>query len=367
MQQTSLVRLGLLHGATLGLAFISGLWMPEVVALFGVPLEHFYPTFALGGGALVLIAALAGALSARFPSVLFGGLVWFVAGLLLTWVVGGLLFEVQTLAAWLADPRFWGEIVYPSTSGSRLRGGMAGFFIVLLLTFYGLLQSSRLESLRAEFAPAFWLTGRGWFLWLAGLLPMAVVGLIAHAIVLQPVYATPLVVDRAIQVARATEGDLFDLSLRDGINYNALRGVREGLTGPYRLQIGQVEWGAINTTHLIVEFESGVWLVCRLMGESLSHCADASPPYVTGFASLLATGALPRDCAACRFRLADGWLMWLAERQQHFSPDPRVVKERQVGAIVLMRAQGNDATGDVICLFKGIGPIVLESCQAVDE
>lgn len=367
MQQTSLVRLGLLHGATLGLALTIGLWLPEVVALFGVPLEHFYPTLILGGGALVLIAALAGALSARLPTALFGGLVWLGAGLLLAWVVGGLLFEVQTLAVWLTDPRFWGEAVYPSTEASRLRGGMAGFFIVLILTFYGLLQSSRLESLRAEVAPGFRLTGRGWFLWLTGLLPMAAVGLIAHAIVLQPVYITPAVVDRAIQVARATDGDLFDLSLRDGINYNALKGVRQGLAGPYRLQIGQVEWGAINTTYLIVEFESGVWLVCRLMGDSLSHCTDASPPYVAGFAALLAGGALPADCAACRFRVANGWEAWLAERRQHFSATPEVVKERQVGALVLMRAQATDGTGDVSCIFKGIGPIVLESCRAVDE
>lgn len=367
MQPTSLVRLGLLHGATVGLALTMGLWMPEVVALFGVPVEHLYPTLALGSGALVLIGALAGAFSARFPSVLFGGLVWFGAGLLLAWVVGGLLSDVQSLAVWLADPRFWGEAVYPATAAGRLRGGMAGFFIVLLLTVYGLLQRNRLESLRAEFVPGLWLTGRGWFVWLAGLLPLLVVGLIAHAIVLQPVYGTVLVVERAIQVVRATDGELFDLSQRDGINYNALKGVRQELTGAYRLQIGQVDWGPVNTTHLIVEFENGAWLVCRLMGESLSHCADASPPYVAGFASLLATGALPADCPACRFRLADEWLVWLAEKRQHFSSAPRVVKERQMGALVMMRAHGDAATADVACIFKGMGPIVLESCQIVDE
>jgi len=61
MQPTSLVRLGLLHGATVGLALTMGLWMSEVVALFGVPAEHLYPTLSLGSGALVLIGALAGA------------------------------------------------------------------------------------------------------------------------------------------------------------------------------------------------------------------------------------------------------------------------------------------------------------------
>ena len=75
---------------------------------------------------------------------------------------------MQTLVAWLGDLRFWGQPIYAASSGSRLRGGLAGFFIVLALAIYGLLQENRLDGLRAERDPRFGLTGRGWFLLLLG-------------------------------------------------------------------------------------------------------------------------------------------------------------------------------------------------------
>jgi len=364
MKAVFLNRLALLHGVTIGLALAAGLWLPGVISLWGVPLAHFYPTLAFGTTLLVAIAGLAGLFSARLSHAGLNAAVWFVAGLVITGVIGALLYQVQTLAAWLADLRFWGQPIYEVSSVSLLRAGFAGFFVVLVLAAYGLLQENRLDGLRAELDTRFWLTGRGWFLLLIGLVPVVAVGLIANTIVLQPVYATPGIVDRAIRLVRNTEDDLLALSQADGINYTALRNQRDQLddAGAYTLQIGQIEWGPINTFHIVVEFENGVWLVCHLMGNRLSHCEDASPPYFVGFPALMHTEAFPADCMDCRFRVTEAQQAWLTERRDAFSGSLAITKAGQLGDVVLLQVQGDSTNDRIRCFFKGITPIVLESC-----
>lgn len=358
----SLFRLSLLHGSAIGLALAVGLWLPELIRLWGTPLRHLHPTLLLSSLGFLVIGGLAGALSAWLTHSALSALLWLLAGWAVAWLLGGLLTDVQTLAAWLGDLRFWGIPVYPANASSQLQGGVAGFFVVLLLAVYGLLQRTRLESLGSEQDSRGRLTGRGWFLLALGLLPVVAVGVIADEIVLKPIYAGPRVVDQAIRVVRTTTGDLFDLSQRDGINYNALKGVRDGLDGGYTLQIGQVERGPVSTIFVVAEFENGLWLLCRLMGESLSHCADPSPPYLTGFPSLLATGHLSEECPACRFRVNDSQLAWLAERRSAFADQPAIARVRQMGDVVLMEARSSSEPVAIRCFFKGFGPIVLESC-----
>lgn len=355
-------RISLWNGAALGFALAVGLWLPEVIRLQGVPLRHFYPTLAIGSIALVLIGGVTGMLSARFSHAALSSLFWLGAGLVSAWLIGGSLFQTQTLVAWLGDLRFWGQPIYEASSASRLRGSLAGFFIVLALAVYGLLQENRLDGLRAEKDPRFGLTGRGWFLLLFGLVPLMAVGLIANEIVLKPIYVTPSVVDKAIRVVRNADTDLFDLSQNDGINYSALKGEQDRLGGKYRLQVGEVEWGPINTVHIVIEFESGVWLICHVMGDRLSHCTNASLPYFVGLPALLNTGTLPIDCAACRFRSTDEQQGWLAALRQKFAGTPVITKVNQLGNVVLIQAQSDDAGGGINCFFKGIAPIVLESC-----
>ncbi len=362
----------MLFGVTIGIGLILGLWLPAVIELAGVPLRAFYPTLIIGSLPIVIIAGLTGLISSRFSHAGLSALAWFGAALAIASIIGSLLYQVQTVASWLIDRQFWGQTIHETSSVSRLRGGFAGFFIVFLLTVYGLMQENRLDGLRGEISERAWLTGRGWFLLLLGLVPIVAVGIIANTIVLKPVYAAPAVVHQAINVARTTNGDLFALSQQEGVNYNAFKDQRDDLAGPYTLQIGQIEWGPINTIYVMVEFESGVWLVCHVMNERLSHCNDASLPYFVGFRSLLRMGELPADCMACRFRVTESQQVWLSARQDQFvnAPrDPVITKVAQMGSVVLLQAQADASehtdTKRITCLFKGVAPIVLESCWEI--
>jgi hypothetical protein len=362
MKQAIRTHLGLWNGASIGLGLSAGLWLPEVIRLCGAPLDHFYPTLALGTLLILAITGLTGALSARLSHAGLSSLVWLIAGVAIAGLIGSFLYQVQTLTAWLSDLRFWGQPVYEASSASRLRGGLAGFFVVLALAVYGLLQENRLNSLRTEMGGRFGLTDRGWFLLVLGLLPIFGVGLIADEIVLKPVYATVRITDQAIRIVRSTEGDLLDLSQADGINYNALKGERERLGSRYSLQIGQVEWGPINTVHIVAEFENGVWLYCHLMGDTLSHCNDASPPYLVGFPAFVRAGTLPPDCVGCRFRSTAEQQAWMIERSANSTGDLEIARLNQLGDVVLMQAGVSSHNEGIRCFFKGITPIVLESC-----
>ena len=79
-------RISLWHGAALGLALAAGLWLPEVIRLWGVPLRHFYPTLAIGSIALVLIGGITGMLSARLSHAGLRSLFWLGAGLASAWL-----------------------------------------------------------------------------------------------------------------------------------------------------------------------------------------------------------------------------------------------------------------------------------------
>ncbi|MFZ1754507.1 MAG: hypothetical protein WBO46_14060 [Caldilineaceae bacterium] len=362
MKQTFRTHLGLWYGATIGLGLSVGLWLPEVIRLWAVPLAHFYPTLIIGVLLIVAITALAGAISERLSHAGFSVLVWFIGALTIAVVISGLLYPVQTVSAWLVDQRFWGQPIYEPSSASRLRGGLAGFFVVLALSAYGLLQENRLSGLRAEIDDRFWMTGRGWFLLVLGLLPILGVGLIVDEIVLKPVYTTANSTDQAIRVVRSTQGDLLELGQADGINYSGLKGERDRLSGRYSLQIGQIEWGPINTVHIVIQFESGVWLFCHLRGDNLSHCNDASPPYLVGFPAFVRTGALPEDCTGCRFRSTAEQQAWIEARTAAYGEDIEITKQNQLGDVVLMQARASDGNAQISCFFKGITPIVLENC-----
>jgi len=360
------LRFGRFSGASLGLALGLGLWLPPILRLASVPLPLFALELALGFGALILIGLCAGHISAWVDRSLASMVIWAGAGLLMDWVVGHLLFEGQTWLIWLLDSRFWGQVIYPSTAATQLRMGVAGFFFVLLLAIYGLLQSLRLDGLQTQLDERRRLTGGGWFQLLIVLIPALAVGVIVDDILFKPVFAAPRVVHEAIQVARANDADdLFDLSLDSAINYNVLKGVHDQLDGPYTLQIGEIRLGLSSEFSIVADFENGAWLNCTLLADNLNNCYDMSAPYVRGFPALIATGNLPADCRACNIRVTPAQAADLDQRRAHLGLVPVVDVLAQRGSHVLMRA--TSASGDYAfdCFLVGISPVSLGTCRDV--
>lgn len=360
------LRFGRINGAMLGLALGLGLWVSPILRLASVPLRLFALELVLGFGALILIGLCAGQISAWVDRALASMVIWAGAGLLMDWVVGHLLFEGQTWLIWLLDSRFWGQVIYPSTEATQVRMGVAGFFFILLLAIYGLLQSLRLDGLQAQLDERRQLTGGGWFQLLIVLIPALAVGVIVDDILFKPVFAAPRVVHEAIQVARANDvDDLFDLSLESAINYNVLKGVHDQLEGPYTLQIGEIRLGLSSEFSIVAEFESGAWINCTLLADNLNNCYDMSAPYQRGFPSLIATGSLPADCRACNIRVTPAQAADLDQRRARLGPAPVVDVLAQRGSHVLMRAASASGDHAFDCFLVGISPVSLGMCRDV--
>lgn len=355
------LHLGLRNGALIGLALALGAWGPEAIALAGAPLRLLYPGLILGTLALLVLGGLAGWLAAWFEGALAGALVWLLAAGLMTWAIGHLPYEGHSLIVWLADRPFWGLPIYPFSASAQARMTVAGFFILILLTILGLVQDYRLESIRAAVNAEDRLDGRAWFL-LALPLPLVFgAGLIANTLVNTPLRTAPQLVHEAIRTGRTYPGDLFALNLERGLNYNAIAGVRHQMSARYSLMIGEADLGPGQTVFVVAHFDNGAWINCRVVAGQLSHCYDASPPYLRGFPALL-TGESLDDCQECFVKVSDEQRAWLLERGDRLAGPPRVTRLAQWGSHVLMHAEGPAGGYAVECLLRGISPVRLERC-----
>ncbi len=199
------------------------------------------------------------------------------------------------------------------------------------------------------------------------LLPLPFViaaGMVSHDIVGDPSATAVQIVHQAIQRGRTYQGDLFELGLKDGIDYSAIRSVREKMSPDYSLTVGEINT-ATATTFIIAHFGNGAWINCRVINNQLSFCYDAAPPYTEGLESLITGKNPPEDCRGCLPEVNDTWQAWLQMQGDRLGSSPHIYREAQWGSYVLMRAESDKAA--IECWFNGISPVHLESCVEIGD
>ncbi|MGD9317495.1 MAG: hypothetical protein PVG56_11710 [Anaerolineae bacterium] len=365
--QRQLIRkLGLRNGLLIGLALALGALAPRAITLCRAHVEGMYPALLLGLLALLLLGGVAGWLSTWRSSALWGALLWLLASAAMTWTLGHLPYEGQSLAAWLAERSFWGLPVYAFSDAAQARLLMAGFFIVLCLTILGLLQNYRLEGIASETDTDGGMTGRVWFLLLLPLPFVIGVGLAADNIVGSSERAAQQLVHEAIRTGRTYQGDLFELSLKRGVNYNAIAGVRDQMSENYALSTAEVTLSAASSVVIVAHFDNGAWINCQVAADQLFHCYDASLHYLQGFPALLVSGETPADCRQCAIKVDEPLRDWLLARSQQWEDTPHVTRLAQRGSYVLMQAQSPQSGYGIACLFHGISPVTLSQCWEIE-
>ncbi len=351
-------QLGLFSGGLAGLAVSAGAWSLEAAGAVTAHMAWILPSLVAGIVLVCLLGSLAGWLTARTDSAWAGGLIWFLAALLVTVIVGYLPYTGRTLTIWLMDPRFWGLPIYTvdATAQARL---LSGFFLALCFAFVGVTQPDRLESALAALTPAGRLTGQAVFIAGWPLLFALGASWLMDGTINQPLRDPPQMLNTAIPVARDYPGDLITYGRQQAVNYGALTSVRYQLDKRYTLMISDIEMniGAGQTVEVTAEFDNGAWVNCRCYVGQLSFCEDARPPYFQSFPALLAGGDV-----ASSLQASDAWRGWLQERGAKFGPSPRVRRLAQWGSYVLMRAEAPDSGAAMECLFSGIKPVQLERC-----
>ncbi len=357
------LRLGLLDGLLSGLALALGVWALDAIFLGLSHVRLVYPSLFAGGLALVLLGGLAGWLAARAGRAWASALIWLIAGSLMTMVIGHTPYEGRTLTLWLADHRSWGLPIYPFSEAAATGMVMSGFFILLLLGILGFLQSYRFEGISGETDEKGRPQGHGCFLLLLPLPLLVAVGFLTDNMVNKPLRVAPQLVHEAIRTGRTYPGNLFDLSLETGLNYNAISAVRDQMSEKYDLSIGTADLSVADTVLVIADFDNGAWIVCRVVADQLSFCYDASLPYTQGFPALITSGQTPQDCPRCTFTVGEELRAWLQARRELWRGSPRVTRLARWGSYVLVQAESPDSGYAIECLFQGLDPVHLEECR----
>jgi hypothetical protein len=200
------------------------------------------------------------------------------------------------------------------------------------------------------------------------LLPLPLVfaaGLAADDLVNSPERRALKLVHEAISTGRTYPGDLFELSLKRGVNYNAIAGVRDQMGERHSLSIGEVSLGAANTVVVVAHFDNGAWIHCRVTAGQLLHCSDASPTYVDGLVTLLVQGDSPAGCGECTIEVDGAQRDWLPARCRNWGRSPQVTFLAQWGNGVVMGAESPAGECAVECLFQGMNPVRLVTCQDI--
>ncbi|MCO6449213.1 MAG: hypothetical protein J5I90_00365 [Caldilineales bacterium] len=369
LERKARLRLGAINGCLIGVALALGVWGPEFITLVRLPAPLPFSGLLAGGLLLAGLGALAGGLAALQEKGWWSLIAWFVAGLVMIWVIGHMPYEGQDWLLWLTDGRFRGLNIYAFGPPERVRMGMAGFFILVLLAIIGLLQPFRLESIRAANDTPTHLSGKAWFLLLVPLPLVFAAGIVADNLVNQPFRAAPAMVAEVIDVGRVYEDNLFQLSRDSGTNYNAISGFRAQMSGRYELKIAELDLTAAQAVVVSAHFDNGFWMNCRVVTDpsiaQVTFCYDAGDPYFKGFPALI-TGESVEDCLSCTVRASDRERSWLRQYGDAWAGAPVITFIAQEGSFVLMRAASPDGNQSVECLFNGLSPVTLHSCREVE-
>ena len=359
------LKFGLLNGLFLGLGLALGVWASDAIFSFTAPVRLSSGSLVLGGLALIILGGLGGWLAAQVARAWFGGLVWIAVGICMVWVIGHVPYEGRNLMVWLADRRAWGLPVYPFSDAAQSGMWLFGFFVLLCLGLLGFLQPYRMEGVAGEADDGGRLGVRGWFLLLLPLPLVFAVGLLADYMVNRPSRVAPQLVHEVIRTGRTYEGDLFELSRKEGANYNAIAGLQHLMSENYTLSLGDVDLGAAETVYVVADFDNGAWINCRVVMDQVAFCYDASPPYMRGLPAVITTGDLPEDCPFCSFSVSDDLRSRLHGRKDDFAGTPEVTRLAQWGSYVLVQAESPDREYAIQCLFEGLAPVQLDRCWEV--
>jgi hypothetical protein len=366
---TRIFRLGLLNGLLIGTAVTVGVWAQQIYALQALPLGQTSGGILLAAALIILMCGLIGWLTARWQNTLLTVGLWAITALLITTIVTYQPYHLQTLATWLSDTRFWGLPIFPfhtPFSTLVLLGiFIASFFLALLLVLLAIFQDARLTAVHQERGQNGRLNRLAWQKLLIPL-PLAILGgYITINIISQESWRVLLIVNQVISTVRDYDGDLFALESASGVNYTAVQNVRDQLKGDYHLSLGDIDSQTL-TTHVVVSFDNGAWITCRLINEQLIYCYDASLPYTVGLSSLITGKPLPESCHNCMPQVAESWRNWLAARQTQFTTEPIISRVGQQGGYVLMQAAAADGRYAIQCWFRGSLPVELLRCEEVN-
>lgn len=363
--------LGLAYGLLIGLAIALGFWLPKIVVWTSLPIQFPYGGVIVSGLALLLLCGFTGWLTSYLHRPLLPLLVWLATAVLICVALGILPPLGQNWLIWLADERFSGlSIVQSPDHLFWWSFVISGFLLVSILPMMALLQNTNLARVHQELVHGRKLNARAAFSLLVPALLAALIGFLLPDLTTSAPREALVITEQAIQRVREYDGELFQLSLDTGFNYNALDSVSDQLDGPYTLLVNEVvdEWSsAIVTAH----FDNGAWVNCRInitqqRATYFSFCFDAGIPFTEGMNHLIYDNVPADSCRRCEVAADSTWQIWLQERASSFDEAPTWERVAQYGRFIIIAATTNQ-NSVITCQLEGSEVVQLTSCEETPQ
>jgi hypothetical protein len=358
------MKLSLINGFLIGFAIALGAWGLVAFQMAGIPVPLKYPSLIVGSVLLIGLGVLTGWLTGRMEKAWSVVLVWGGTAVIATMIIIFQPYYGRTFTIWLADRRFWGLSIYPYLEDLSIAQVFVGFFLIFLLAFLALLQNYRLEGISSETGRNGRLNARAWMLLMAPLPFVIGVSWITQNIVGDPSSVAIQVVDRAIERGRTYEGDLFELGLREGISYGAIRNVREKMSANYILKVAELD-PAMSTIIVAAHFDNDAWINCRVINNQISYCYDAAEPYAIGLNDAIHNINREKPCPECDAIIPEEWQNWLHSHKSGFGESPKIKHLEQWGGYVLMQIESQSGRPTAQCWFEGVKTEELTRCEEV--
>jgi hypothetical protein len=263
--------LGLFYGLFGGAAFSVTAWGYDGWLLSHAHAAFPWLNFITSLVICIIVAALAGWLTARLDSSMIGILLWMSVACLFAWLTVWIPLHLTPYFMRLIDPGLRGWLEFPYYSSMKLLMGIALIAIGIAAVFIGALESTLIEQSLFSSAP------------IAVLVPVLVCiflfsisGIATDYLVNQPFRESLQVIDNIIQFTLDNEGKEIDRATARVMHLGAIGAVRDLIHKPRRLIIGDFT-ETVDRVDILVDFD-GQWVNCVTVSAQAAFCKKVSSP-----------------------------------------------------------------------------------------
>jgi hypothetical protein len=258
-------RIGILYGATVGLAFAAASWGIDGLLLSQA--HAFYPwlKFLIGAVICMVAGGIAGGLVARLEKGILGLFIYLGLGLVFSWLIVALPFQIFPAVMHWLDPETADLLNYTMYDGFQSRFTIAVAWVSLFAALTGVLQLPLTEP--AAFATS--LFGR-----IAPLLVCSIVmfinGVIVDTLNNEPLRTAVLHLNNTIEFAVEHQGQEVDRAVARTMRMSSVRAVQDVISQPRKLIVGSYDQ-YLDQIHVLVKF-GNTWTDCTVVYNQPSFC-----------------------------------------------------------------------------------------------
>lgn len=369
-------RAGTAYGFIFGLSFGLLLWGYDTVMMLNSHAEFAWAKFLIGVPATTIIFTLAGRLIAASDSaavhVTLGG----IAGGLVAFIAGHLPYEGSNLAAWLADDRLWGLVVFPYGRSSAAWTTLVAILGVGMGALAGLLESLVLErawdnaTKEGKMSTQSWLT-----LFLCIPLVIFYVGSIEEFI------------NQRLRLPQQKVSELVELTLaqaddatfeRQGFSPTTLTPYYADMSEHYTVHLASYNnEGGFTSTYTDVAFENGPLLRCATTeiggfftyDQKVIFCEEILPRYAGWMNTMIGAALYGENIVlegSRNLQADDTVIRWMESQSERFSESYELSRPSQRAGWVFISAHFDNGF-EMMCRFFGTSPVRVDQCIEVER